>query len=354
MKKTHWKFLLDIVMMLLMLVLMKLTFTGIMWHELIGLGIFLLFAVHKAINYKTIVCFIKNFSKKDIGFKVKIMSLLDIVLFVDVAMMTFSGIMISREVFGLAQTNENLAFWSALHHSMSYLALILISIHVGLHWAEIMCRVKKGLAIQRIGKVAAAALRIGAVAIMVLGVKASATQDVLAKIAEPIMPRADKEESLMAAVDTLETDQANYDVAQGVSAEGLEEYLSGMICTACGMHCPLSAPQCAIGRTQAQQATEQYYELLQSGATSQEIEENRANTVSDNTAAKGKGKGRGRLKNHETVQLPLTNDQELTKHNENKNMDKPDPIAQAADYIAIMGLYIGGTYYLAKIPKKLL
>lgn len=208
------------------------------------------------------------------------------------------------------------------------------------------------MAIQRIGKVAAAVLRIGAVAIMVLGVKASATQDVLAKIAEPIMPRADKEESLMAAVDTLETDQTNYDVAQDVSAEGLEEYLSGMICTACGMHCPLSAPQCAIGRTQAQQATEQYYELLQSGATSKEIEENRTNTVSDNTAAKGKGKGR--LKKHETVQLPLTNEQELTKHNENKNMDKPNPIAQAADYIAIMGLYIGGTYYLAKIPKKLL
>lgn len=356
MKKSHGKMILDVVMTLIMLALMKLTFTGILWHELLGLGIFLLFAVHKAINYKTIVCFMKNFSRKDIGAKVKIMSLLDVVFFIDVVMITFSGIIISREVFGLAAANEHLTFWSALHHSLSYLALILIAVHVGLHWAEIMCRIKKALSIKKVGKAATVVLRLGAVAVMVLGIKASATQDVLAKIAEPILPKAAEEENLTAAVpttsDTLNTGQMTYDTAQGAGGEGLEEYLSKMICTACGMHCSLSVPQCAIGRMQAQKAAEQYDKLLEGGATPQEIEENSSETILNNTPTKRKGNGKGHSKSYDTAQAPITKGQELTEHDENAN--KPNPPAQTADYIAIMGLYVASTYYLAKIPKKFL
>ena len=40
----------------------------------------------------------------------------------------------------------------------------------------------------------------------------------------------------------------------------LAEFLSGLRCSGCGKHCPLSHPRCARGEMQAQQATEEYYQ----------------------------------------------------------------------------------------------
>ena len=40
----------------------------------------------------------------------------------------------------------------------------------------------------------------------------------------------------------------------------LAEFLSGLRCSGCGKHCPLSHPRCGRGEMQAQQATEVYYQ----------------------------------------------------------------------------------------------
>ena len=40
----------------------------------------------------------------------------------------------------------------------------------------------------------------------------------------------------------------------------LAEFLSGLPCSGCGKHCPLSHPRCARGEMQAQRATEEYYQ----------------------------------------------------------------------------------------------
>lgn len=44
-----------------------------------------------------------------------------------------------------------------------------------------------------------------------------------------------------------------------VQTDGLEEYLSKLVCTGCGRRCPLTDPQCRKGESQAQRATEEFY-----------------------------------------------------------------------------------------------
>jgi hypothetical protein len=50
--KNFYKFILDIIMTMLLVVLMKTTFTGMLWHEVLGIGLFLMFIIHKLVNIK--------------------------------------------------------------------------------------------------------------------------------------------------------------------------------------------------------------------------------------------------------------------------------------------------------------
>ena len=46
------KIILDIIMTILIIILMKISITGLKLHEIIGIIIFFLFIIHKILNYK--------------------------------------------------------------------------------------------------------------------------------------------------------------------------------------------------------------------------------------------------------------------------------------------------------------
>ena len=124
-----FKMILDIIMTVLFISLMKISFTGLELHKIIGLGIFVLFLAHNLLNYKWIAGISKNILAGKVKGKSKFMFILNITLLFITGFIVISGIVISR---------NSTEVWSNLHHFAAYSGLILISVHIGLHWQMIL------------------------------------------------------------------------------------------------------------------------------------------------------------------------------------------------------------------------
>jgi hypothetical protein len=369
--KNFYKIILDIIMTMVLIVLMKITFTGMLWHEILGLGVFSLFIIHKFMNIKIAAHLTAKFKK--LSAYSKSMLLLDILLFIDFLIVVGTGILISQELFASAFAVSDPLLISAIHHSSATIGLILVSVHIGLHWPCVMSIIKNKLHLKNASRLRTALSRIVAVAIMLLGVQSSYSQNVFATVTEPLsaidtsLNTASDSEDIMVGTST---DNASDTVtANSVAATDenitLEEYLSSLYCTACPKHCPLSSPQCSKGTAQAQEATADYYALYGDSSTTDtpSAEEDTADEHADseeNNSDEGASHQNGKRRSQE----------ESTDRSEQENEDNTDtvqddnavefiptaaanlPAENALDYISIMGLYVGGTHYLVKIPRK--
>jgi hypothetical protein len=117
--------------------------TGQTIHEWLGLAFGVGIITHLLLHWKWIVNVVKRFFSKLPG-QVSINSILNSLLFIDVTLIIFSGIMISKVVlstFGLSGSHD--AIWRGLHTSATNAALIIVGLHVALHWKWIMSTVKR-------------------------------------------------------------------------------------------------------------------------------------------------------------------------------------------------------------------
>ena len=105
------------------------------------------------------------------------------------------------------------------------------------------------------------------------------------------------------------------------NAPSLVDYLSKLYCTGCGKHCPLSAPQCSLGEQQAEESATEYYVIYAAN-----LDNAATDTTTDNTT-------------------------DSDQDNANLTVDQiTDNVF--ADYLPIMGLYIGGAYYTVELIDK--
>ena len=106
------------------------------------------------------------------------------------------------------------------------------------------------------------------------------------------------------------------------NAPSLVDYLSKLYCTGCGKHCPLSAPQCSLGEQQAEESATEYYVIYAANLDSAVTDTTTDNTTTDS--------------DQDNASLTL------------------NPITDNvfADYLPIMGLYIGGAYYTIELIDK--
>jgi len=106
---------------------------GLAFHEIAGLVIGGVFFIHVLLNGR----WVKNVTLKlfdsKLPFKVKFNYFLNLLLLVTMAFVIVSGIFISRVVFPSINIG-NEQWFKVTHMSVSYLALVLVAIHVGLHW----------------------------------------------------------------------------------------------------------------------------------------------------------------------------------------------------------------------------
>lgn len=118
----------DLIMTLLLIVLMGYHITGIFLHEIFGVIMCLLFALHHVVNRKWFSMLLKG--KHPLNRILVIV--VNILLLITMFALMISGIMVSRDIFGFLNLKVG---WIGrrIHMQAAAWGYILMSIHLGLH-----------------------------------------------------------------------------------------------------------------------------------------------------------------------------------------------------------------------------
>lgn len=168
MNKNYFKIALDIIMAIVFALLFNKFALGLTFHEIAGLAIGAAFIIHKLLNAKWIKCVTQNIFNKNLLFKTRLNYILDILLLLCFAFIIISGIFISKVLFPNIDISGESTF-KLLHISISYATLMLIGIHIGLHWDWVMDKTKKMFNISATKKVLSIISTITAIAIFTFG-----------------------------------------------------------------------------------------------------------------------------------------------------------------------------------------
>lgn len=132
MKKNTFKFFLDLVMSVLLVLMYRKNILTLQFHEIGGIIVCCLFILHFAINKNWIFAITKIAFKKGTPIKTRISYILDMILLVDTVAILFTGIGINKV------TVPQIAFLPgkaiSLHFFFGAVFLIFACIHIGLHW----------------------------------------------------------------------------------------------------------------------------------------------------------------------------------------------------------------------------
>ncbi|MHC1719656.1 MAG: DUF4405 domain-containing protein [Clostridiaceae bacterium] len=335
-KKFKIKMVIDLIMLILWIVLMDLNLTGVFVHEYLGIGIIALIIIHNLLNLRWIAGVISNF-KKSPG---KVKFVLNLVLMALTVLIGVSGVMISTDILPTL-SRANISVWQYIHKTASYGGMLLISVHIGLHWSMIAGALKKAFRIygkSRLRKVLCACISL---LIMFSGIYSSLKIGLAGKF----IPETKKSGKEIKAY-TLTA----YVSADNQSVGTLADYLGNLVCTACHRHCPLTAPQCSRGESQAQTATAEY-EKLKAAAGTEDSPENEDSTVSTNSTVNTGNSSTSEAVN-ETKTTETTETTETTNAASTSDGSETSENAGFTDVIPIMGMVVCGTFYMVKLRKK--
>ncbi len=323
------KIILDIIMTIIFIVLMDTSITGIKFHEILGLGIFALFLIHKILNWSWIKGVTKKLADKNLNIKTRIMYGIDVIMVLLTTFVIISGILISQNIF-MEFAADNIEKWSNLHHLGSYTLLVVLSIHVGLHWNSILYGFKRIFSIKDTNKVRAAVYSIIYLVIAALGINSLLKPRVIENFTAPFSEKnidikeSSKSKEYRGSKENPEfkgnrekrksKEDENNKTSYSASTEqsndsALDDYLSKLVCNGCGRRCPLTALSCGKGQQYKNGAIEEY---------------NNKNSVASTDSSQSNLK------------------KEANGYDGTKVLDA----------VYIMGFIIGGTHYVVKIPKK--
>lgn len=139
-RKQIFKVSIDIIMTVLFLVLMAYHITGNRLHEWLGILLILLFIIHHILNWKW---YSSLFKGRYTIFR-SIMVIVNTLLFLSMAGMAVSGILLSHEVFGFLNIRGG-AFGRRLHMVSTSWGFCLMAVHIGFHMGMVIGTVKKKL-----------------------------------------------------------------------------------------------------------------------------------------------------------------------------------------------------------------
>lgn len=120
------------------------SFYGLVFHEWAGLIIGLFFILHLALDWKFIKAVTLRFFGK-LPVKTRVNYVLDVILLVATIMIIWSGLPIARVIdfSWLGFERGNMRFWRMMHTSMSMVGLLVIGVHLGLHWNWVLARFRR-------------------------------------------------------------------------------------------------------------------------------------------------------------------------------------------------------------------
>lgn len=163
------KITIDILMTLALLFLMGYQLWGDVAHEWVGAGMFLLFIAHHILNFN----WHKNLFKNKYTARRITVLYIDILVFADMLIMMFSGIVMSRHVFAFLPISGGVMLARRLHIIGSYWGTLLMSLHLGMHVKMLAGIIKKHI------KIPTPAVFVPSLAIAAYGVYAFIKRDFL-------------------------------------------------------------------------------------------------------------------------------------------------------------------------------
>lgn len=134
--KLSAKIALDVAMFIILVFLYKAKVLTLTYHEVAGIGIFLVFLIHCLFNWRWIVNSTKKLFNKDTPARTKFSYWISIALIISFLIIVISGIFISKILFrdAIQSLNLDTSIFRTLHLFFSAVSLILVGIHLGLYW----------------------------------------------------------------------------------------------------------------------------------------------------------------------------------------------------------------------------
>ena len=165
----------DAAMTVVLLFLMGCQFWGAAAHEWAGAGIFVLSALHHALNWR----WHKNLFQGKYSLMRIFQVCIDVLTLFSMIALIYSSIVLSRYVFAFLPIEGGMALARRLHILGSYWGFLLMNIHLGLHWNMVIGMVQKRMRIKKSSRIRSVLLFFIGMAISLYGIAVFIRRDFL-------------------------------------------------------------------------------------------------------------------------------------------------------------------------------
>ncbi len=133
MEKNRFKFSYDIGLAAIFMLLFAPEMTSLVFHEVVGIVLVGAIFAHLLLNKSWISGMTKKLFSKSIKGRAKFSYILNVILLIDMLVITISGLLVSEILFPNFRYASGFN-WLALHIVSSFIGLVTVGIHIGLHW----------------------------------------------------------------------------------------------------------------------------------------------------------------------------------------------------------------------------
>jgi hypothetical protein len=156
--RTRLNLVVDSTMFLAFLVATAPRFSGVAIHEWLGISFGAAIITHLLLHWQWIVAVTKRFLDAT-AWSARINYILNTLLFIDMTVIIFTGLMISKTVLPtLGITLTDSGAWHQIHTLSANLSLVFVGLHVALHWSWIANAIRRRVTRRAPNRQAAGAL----------------------------------------------------------------------------------------------------------------------------------------------------------------------------------------------------
>lgn len=137
------RLLLDAILLVLFLIVMNTSVTGVPLHEWLSVGVTALVVIHLLTEWDWTVQVVGRFFRHLLSMS-RLNLVLDVVLFLAFTLAMLSGFMVSQSIVPLLGISVPLGpMWKIIHALAANATLVVLGAHVGLHWRWIVSAIRR-------------------------------------------------------------------------------------------------------------------------------------------------------------------------------------------------------------------